>query len=188
MANRNLDRVLASSFLDGVETWSIQLLREARSDVQLLEDAISMLRRLVQGRLDIIGSELQWRASGGGERTLLDSLRDSLSDQASVADQAAETDPNAGRANTRFALPMAPAEAQSQWALHRADSAMLGNDIAVIPELADEMLHTLADELHRLERQVSSERRQLHDRLDVLQHQIVMRYKAGEATVEGLLR
>jgi hypothetical protein len=185
MANRNLDRVLAPSFLDGVETWSIQLLREARADVQLLEDAISMLRRLVQGRLDIIGSELQWRAAGGGERTLLDSLRASLSDQ---SEDTPESDHSAGRANTRFALPMAPAEAQSQWALHRADEAMLGNDIAAIPELTDEMLHTLADELHQLERQVSSERRLLHDRLDVLQHQIVRRYKEGEATVEGLLR
>jgi hypothetical protein len=185
MANRNLDRVLASSFLDGVQTWSIQQLRDARSDVQLLEDAISMLRRLVQGRLDIIGSELQWRASGGGERTLLDALRASLADQ---SESIPDTDATAGRANTRFALPMAPAEAQSHWALHRADEAMLGNDIAAIPELTDEMLHTLADELHQLERQVSNERRQLHDRLDVIQQEIVKRYKAGEATVEGLLR
>ena len=185
MANRNLDRVLAPSFLDGVETWSIQQLRDARSDVQLLEDAISMLRRLVQGRLDIIGSELQWRASGGGERTLLDALRASLIDQ---GESTADTNTTAGRANTRFTLPMAPAEAQSHWALQRADEAMLGNDIAAIQELTDEMLHTLADELHQLERQVSNERRQLHDRLDVLQQEIVKRYKAGEATVEGLLR
>ncbi len=177
MPNRNLDRVLASSYLDGVDRWTIAELRSARSDVQLLEDAISMLRRLVQGRLDIIGAELHWRTAGRGERTIVDSLKSSLLDHGT-----------SGTSNGRFTAPLAPAEAQTNWALHRADSAMLGHDIAAVPDLDDETLHTLADGLHALERLVSSERRSLHDRLDTIQTQIVQRYKSGEATVEGLLQ
>ncbi len=177
MANRNLDRVLAPSYLDGVEGWTMQELRAARGDVQQLEDAISMLRRLVQGRLDIIGAELHWRSAGGGERTIMDSLVDSLSDHNSVQ-----------HSNGRFTLPVGPGEAQSNWAVNRADSALQGHDIASVPDLDDETLHALADALHLLERTVSAERRQLHDRLDTLQAEIVRRYKTGEATVEGLLR
>jgi hypothetical protein len=177
MANRNLDRVLAPAYLDGVEGWTMPELRAARGDVQQLEDAISMLRRLVQGRLDIIGSELHWRSSGGGERGVIDSLVDSLSDHNETQ-----------HSNGRFTLPAAPGEAQSNWAVNRADAGLLGHDIASVPDLDDETLHSLADALHLLERTVSAERRQLHDRLDTLQAEIVRRYKTGEATVEGLLR
>jgi phage gp16-like protein len=120
---------------------------------------------------------------------LLDALRSSLADQSEIPhDTADASSSTANRANTRFSLPMAPAEAQAHWALARADEAMLGHDIAVISTLTDEELHALADQLHLLERNVSNERRQLHDRLDVLQTEIVKRYRAGEATVEGLLR
>jgi hypothetical protein len=177
MPNRNLDRVLAPSYLDGIERWTIAELRSARTEVQLLEDAISMLRRLVQGRLDIIGAELHWRTAGRGERTIMDSLKASLTDHGSPQS-----------ANGRFTAPLAPAESQANWALHRADSAMLGHDIAGVPDLDDETLHTLADGLHALERLVSGERRSLHDRLDTIQTRIVALYKSGEATVEGLLQ
>jgi hypothetical protein len=177
MPNRNLDRVLAPSFMDGVERWTITELRTARTEVQLLEDAISMLRRLVQGRLDIIGAELHWRTTGSGAREIVDSLKASLTDHGP-----------SHSSNGRFTAPLAPAESQANWALHRADSAMLGHDIAGVPDLDDETLHTLADGLHSLERTVSSERRSLHDRLDAIQSQIVQRYKSGEATVEGLLQ
>jgi hypothetical protein len=178
MANRNLDRVLNPSFLDGVLGWSMDDLRSARTEVQSLEDAISMLRRLLQGRLDILGHELQSRANATpSDRTLVETLVATLSDNAR---------PN--NVGGRFLLPIAPAEAQASWAIARADGAMPGVDIAQVPDLADEELHNLADALHTLERVVSDERRQLHDILDVLQGEIVRRYKSGEASVEGLLQ
>jgi hypothetical protein len=177
MPNRNLDRVLDPSFTDGVGTWTMEQLRAARTDVQTLEDAISMLRRLVQGRLDIIGSELQARATQDHDRTLIDSLVESLADRS-----------KSQGVGGRFLLPVAPGEAQTLWAIGRADSAMNGADISEVESLDDETLHTVADSLHNLERTVSDERKQLHELLDVLQGEIVRRYRSGEATVEGLLR
>jgi hypothetical protein len=41
--------------------------------------------------------------------------------------------------------------------------------------------------LSDLERAVSSQRRSVHELLDVLQAEIVKRYKSGEATVDALL-
>jgi hypothetical protein len=177
MSNRNLDRVFDPSFTDGVDTWTMEHLRTARTDVQTLEDAISMLRRLVQGRLDIIGSELQARTMHDADRTLIDSLVESLADRS-----------NNHAVGGRFLLPVSPGEAQTVWAIGRADAAMNGVDIAEVESLDDETLHNVADSLHSLERTVSDERKQLHELLDRLQGEIVRRYRSGEATVEGLLR
>ena len=49
-------------------------------------------------------------------------------------------------------------------------------------------LFRLTDALHALERQVSTERRRLHDVIDALQIELIRRYKTGEASVDGLLR
>jgi hypothetical protein len=176
MANRNLDRVLDPAFTTGITDWSMEQLRASRGDVQTLEDAISMLRRLVQGRLDILGTELQSRSGHQEDRSLVESLIDSLADH------------TRGGTGGRLLLPMEPGEAQSSWAIGRADSAMNGIDIANVEELDDETLHRTADSLHALEREISAERRKLHELLDVLQGEIVRRYRSGEASVEGLLR
>ena len=85
-------------------------------------------------------------------------------------------------------MPLGPGEMQFSWAMHRADAALGDHDVAEVPELSDELLTTMADQLHLLEREVSAERRVLHDILDTLQGELVRRYRTGEATVDGLLR
>lgn len=64
MPNRHLDRVLAPGYLDGLETWPIETIRERRSECQCLEDAASYLRRMVQTRIDILGLEMRNRSDG----------------------------------------------------------------------------------------------------------------------------
>ncbi len=178
MANRNLDRVLNPSFLDGLELWAMPDVRSARGDVQVLEDAASFLRRLIQARLDIIGNELAVRGGSGiDDRTLVESLT------AILADHSQRPNIASGRlVNTE------PGDLQTTWAGHRADLAMGGRDIAEVTELDQEVLYSLTDSLSELERDVSGERRKLHDLLDRLQGEVVRRYKTGEASVEGLLR
>ena len=45
----------------------------------------------------------------------------------------------------------------------------------------------LIDALNDLEHKVSSLRKRIHDQIDLLQEEIVRRYKSGEATVDSLL-
>ena len=62
--NRRLDRVLAPDFLEGLESWSMAELRAARSDAEQEETDLSYLRRLLQGRMDILRA-LQAAATRG---------------------------------------------------------------------------------------------------------------------------
>ena len=68
MANRHLDRVLRPDYLDGIDEWPIEEIRERRAECQRLEDAVSYLRRLVQTRIDILGMEsrsrFRWPTAG----------------------------------------------------------------------------------------------------------------------------
>jgi hypothetical protein len=177
MPNRNLDRVLHPSFLDGLSTWPMADVRSARADVQVLEDAASYLRRLVQARLDIIGNELAIRGGASDDRTLVESLTSVLSEHSQRSNAA-----------TGRLVNTDPGDMQTTWAGHRADVAMQNHEISTVPNLETEQLHSLTDSLSALERQVSGERRKLHDLLDRLQAEVVQRYKSGEASIEGLLR
>jgi hypothetical protein len=177
MANRNLDRVLRADYLDAVEDVDIETLRAKRTECQSLEDAASYLRRLVQARLDIIGTELHTRASG--ESTDLTDLVERLPDVLMIEGR--------GSVGGRLLAAFSPSEEQEAWAEARIAAVSGGLDVSMVPEIGDEALFELADQLSALEREVSGERRRLHDIIDRLQGELVRRYKTGEASVEGLL-
>lgn len=178
MANRNLDRVLAPAFLDGIDTWPIETIRERRADCQRLEDAASYLRRLVQTRIDILAAESRSRAEG--QQADVEDLVGRLSDI--LVDERDTHAPN-GRL-----LSNGPGEDQEQWAKRRLYEASGGADVEASPEMSDAALADLADRFIELERQVSSERRALHDVFDRIQAELIERYRSGRATVDGLLR
>lgn len=177
MANRSLDRVLSPEYLVGLDSWPLDQIRASRAECQRLEDAASYLRRLVQTRIDIIGLELRSRTTG--EDADLVSLIEQLP---AILSESTDRRGAAGRL-----VSMDPGDDQEIWAETRVAQACGRTDIEVAPELPDEQLRTMADNLVELERTVSQERRRLHDTLDVLQVELVQRYKSGRATVEGLL-
>ena len=57
-----LDLVTAPDFLDALPGREMEELRAMRSRCQSLENSLSYVRRLIQGRLDIAGGEMQRRA------------------------------------------------------------------------------------------------------------------------------
>lgn len=178
MANRNLDRVLAPDFLDGIESWPVETIRERRGDCQRLEDAASYLRRLLQTRIDLLGLELRSRAKGqpGDAPSIVERLTDVLVDER-----------EAHAPNGRL-LSVEPREDQEAWALRRIREASGGIDVESSPDLSDAELSELAERFIGLERLVSKERRSLHDVYDRLQAELIERYRSGRATVDGLLR
>jgi hypothetical protein len=172
MAERD---ALADDLLEGLADLPIEEIRARRSTCQLLETQLSYVRRLAQGRLDIVSSEITARREGtAGDRTLVEQLTEALSDHI--------TSPGNGHLTT----VLAPGE---------IDPALLaGLDGAAPPALVsspssmeDEQLRQVADALAEFEREISARRRAMFDRIDALQAEIVRRYRSGEATVDSLL-
>ena len=55
----DLDRILTSPYLDGIDDRSLADIRAMRTECQQAEVALSYLRRLIQGRLDIVHTYLE---------------------------------------------------------------------------------------------------------------------------------
>ena len=60
-----LDDLLDPGYLGDLTARTMDEVRRMRAECQEVETGLSLLRRLVQGRLDIVGLELARRAEGG---------------------------------------------------------------------------------------------------------------------------
>ena len=71
--NRRIDRILDHSYLDGLDSLSLEDVRARRDECMAEREYLSLLRRLVQGRAEILQAELASR--GGGDDRLGTSTR-----------------------------------------------------------------------------------------------------------------
>ena len=67
-----LDRILTDDYLDGLSDRPVAELRRLRSECQAVETQLSYLRRLIQGRHDIVAGELGRRRQGGDRYDVAD--------------------------------------------------------------------------------------------------------------------
>lgn len=174
----DLDRLLAPDYPGDPGGLSIEQVRAMRAECQQVETGLSLLRRIVQGRLDIVGLELRRRA-GGGDPADLGSLIEQLPDVLAENSRAA----GSGRMPQVFASTDVDADLQAE-----LDRIVGEASLANLPSVSDEELDAMADALAALERRVSSQRRQLFERIDALQAELTGRYRSGEASVDELLR
>ena len=72
----DLNRILTSPYLDGIESRSLEEIRAMRTECQQTEVGLSYLRRLIQGRLDIVHTYLEYVDADGPPdlASLVDSL------------------------------------------------------------------------------------------------------------------
>ena len=181
-----LQRVLDPSFLDGLESRSMEDLRSLRGQLQQAEDGVSYVRRVVQGRLDIVGAERQRRSgpadagSAGGEEhsSIVEDLPGILADPA-----------HSGRGSGPGRLPMHIAPGvEADELVAEVDRQVDPTRLTALDDLPEAELDELMDSLASLERQLSDQRHALHQSLDALQAEMVRRYRSGEASVDNLLR
>lgn len=174
----DLQTLLDPGYLGDLPSRPMDEVRAMRTECQEVESGLSLLRRVVQGRLDIVGVELTRRAQGGHPADLPDliaHLPEVLSDRTHA--------PGVGR------LPqiMAPGELPAQ--LEAELDAITGaGHLAGLPSLDDEALRAIAAALEAFEHKVSRHRQDLFDRIDSLQAEITRRYKTGEASIDALLQ
>ncbi len=178
MAQCDLAEVLAPAYLEDLEGLPLPELRSKRAACAELETELSYLRRLVQARIDLVMDESERRQLGQAG-----SSRDELVER--LPRILGEHDRSAGPG--RLPAFLAPAE-QAQLDLAARVEALLPSDrLASLPSLPAKALDEVLEALTQLERQVSTERRSLHDILDRIQEELVRRYRSGEATVDTLL-
>jgi hypothetical protein len=174
----DLDDLLDPSYLDDLPARSMDEIRAMRAESQQVETGLSLLRRLVQGRLDIVGVELTRRAEGGDPGDLPDliaRLPEVLADRTHA--------PGVGRLPQVMAPGELPPGLQDE-----LDSIVGAAELSELQGIDAEQLAAIADRLAVFEQKVSAQRRALFERIDALQAEITRRYRTGEASVDTLLQ
>jgi hypothetical protein len=175
----DLPRLLGDAYPGELRSRSLDDVRAMRAECEEAETGLSYLRRLVQGRLDIVGLELRRRADGGEPGDLGDiiaRLPETLAEHTRA--------PGLGR------LPhlLAPgADDIDPTLAAELDGIVAEGELRDLGHVSDADLADLAARLEDLEARVSAQRRALFARIDGLQADITRRYKSGEASVESLL-
>jgi hypothetical protein len=174
---QELDRILDSEYLGDVAARPLEEVRSMRAECQAVETGLSYLRRLVQGRLDIVNLEIRRRDEGGE------------SDLAALVAELPEVLADRTRApgNGRLPQQLEPAEVDSDLDAQLA-AIVADHDVESLPSLSSDELTSVRDQLETFEREVSDRRRALFSRIDALQAELTRRYRTGEASVESLLQ
>ncbi len=160
--DEELNRVLEPSYLDGLSERTLEAVRETHDEDVELENRVSYVRRLAQGRIDIVAAELQRRATGGSVDELVASLPAIL----------AGGEGRSGAANTRVSKDLAPEELGLD-----PDAARLITDatLADLPDRSVEQLESTLEELRTFEHELSARRRALHSVIDRVERELAAR-------------
>lgn len=168
-----LRSLLAPALVADLSSIGLAELRARRRACVEAETELSFLRRLAQARLDLLEAERARRRQGEAPESLLERLPQILSGSLHA--------PGSGRLSGYLAPEVGPE-------LTAEIDRLFPADLLADPTSADEAsLERTVEALASYETEVSSLRRQMHERIDTLQAELVRRYRAGEASVEGLL-
>jgi hypothetical protein len=151
---------------------SLPELRTLRRDAQRDEADLSYVRRLLQGRIDILRAELA-RRSPAGAASVVDRLSEILTDA-----------PARYRSSARHVTLGTPYS--EEYRLLAAE--MLAEvELSDLDARTDLELNTAMGRLVRYEQQVSRRRQRLQRTADDCSAEIARRYREGEAQVDDLL-
>lgn len=171
-----LDQILDGHFLDGYETLPVDELRARRQRCQRVETALSYLRRLAQGRIDIVTAELERRASGG-DPAEIDALVAQLPAVLSARTRSDSVGP----------LPqyLAPGRVEGELADELA-AMELDAHLSELPEVSVKWLRDTRERLVEFEQRISGLRRSLFERIDTLGVELGRRYRDGDADIDTI--
>lgn len=176
-----IDAVSNSDFLSGLVDRPMAELRDMRTRCQAIENSLSYVRRLIQGRLDIVGAELTRRHDGGtagDSGDLIGRLPDVLSDGARSIGSAGSVRPPQA---------MDPDQVVVDRLQVRLDSVIDSESVGNASSITNDRLSLALRELQAFEDEVSDTRKGLHTAIDVLQAEVTRRYREGEVSVDALL-
>ncbi len=162
-ANRRIDKVRDPSYVEGLAELDLNELRARRDDCLAEREYLSLLRRLLQGRAEILKAEVQGRATGESA-SLVDRLAQILSDEDHPVTSRGEA--------VRIGVP----EEEMLLARRRVERLVADSGISDPTALDDGALAASIDALITEEEGVSQARRDVIGVLDVLQDELKRRY------------
>jgi hypothetical protein len=173
---RRIDKVLADDFLTGLPELPLDELRARRHEAEQEEADLSYVRRMLQGRMDILRAELARRAGDGteaGDDKVVEHLSEVLADSA-------RSDHGLGRY-----LRVEPTRVDE----HRRGVEQIIGDLGVsdVDGHSDDELREALGRLEGYEHVISEDRRAVQKAMDALTAEVAGRYKSGAANVDDLL-
>jgi hypothetical protein len=168
---RRIDKVLAEGFADDLGGLELDDLRGRRREAEQEEADLSYVRRMLQGRMDILRAELARRAGGGDK--IVEHLAGVLADSS-------RSDHGLGRF-----LRVEPSRVDE----HRRLVEQIIADVGVsdVAHHSDEELRESLGRLESFEHGISEDRRAVQTVMDALTAEVAARYKSGSASVDDLL-
>ena len=164
---RRIDRILRDDYTDGLDAHSVDELHSMERECLEVETEISYIRRLAQGRIDILEAERDRRAAGGTLGDLIAKLPEILADEG----------PRSDAAHTRAQSVLAPA-AGIEW--NRGVERLVSDATLVnLPSLSEAELQATLSQLRDLEHDLSGRRRALHGVIDALTRELADRLAAN---------
>ncbi|MGH2662186.1 MAG: aerial mycelium formation protein [Actinomycetota bacterium] len=162
--NRRIDQVLGSGFTDGLEGLEGDEVRRRRDLSRSELEYLSFLRRLLQGRRDILKDELERRRSGGEVKPIVDRLVDVLSE--------------GSRGSARGEAPVLPMpEEEILLARRRVERLVSDSRLSNLEEMSDDDLRDAVGHIEEEERTISGTRARVIEVHDTLQGEIKRRYR-----------
>ena len=162
---RRIDRILRPEYLQGLGELSLDQIRTRRDECLAEREYLSLLRRQVQGRAEILKAEIERRGGGANQEPLIERLASILAPEATSA-------PSRGEA-LRVALP----EEDMLLARRRAERLVADTGISDPSSLNDEQLAGAVETLVGEEQDVSEKRSGVIAVHDKLQDELKRRYK-----------
>jgi len=161
---RRIDELMASGFTDDLGSLETDEIRRRRDLAQAELEYVSFLRRLVQGRRDILRDELDRRRTDGAHQDVVERVVSVLSEGTRGA--------SGGRAPT-VPLP----EDEIVMARRRVEKLVGDSDLSDLKTLSDERLEAAIGKLDEEERGVSDARSRVIEVHDALQEEMKRRLK-----------
>ena len=166
---RRLDKVFDPAFLDDIDGWSLDELRDHHVECLEIETEVSYVRRVAQARIDILEAELGRRAAGRSVGDLIAALPEILADEG----------PRAPAGKTRLMRHLAPSMS-IQWQ-RGLEHLITDGTLADLPSIGEDELRSTIQQLGELEQQVSQQRRALHQVIDRMDGALAARHTVGQA-------
>ncbi len=157
----------APGAIDGLAQRDDAALRAVKDEACAVENAVSYLRRLAQGRIEILDAERDRRRAGRPLSELIEKLPQIL----------AGSGERSGPGATRLVEPDS-AIAELHWPDGREQLVTDDASLASLPNLSDDELDATITRLTTFERDLSDDRKRLHDVIQAVEREIATRAAA----------
>ncbi|HEX6231204.1 MAG TPA: aerial mycelium formation protein [Actinomycetota bacterium] len=172
-ANRRIDRITSPGFVEGLSDLSLDELRHRRDECIAEREYLSLLRRLVQGRAEILRAEIERRGGSAGDAPLVERLAEILS-----ADSPGPSPPSRGEA-VRVSVP----DEEMLLARRRVERLVADAGLSDPGALGNDELAEAVELLVHEEREVSAARNEVFAALNALQGELKRRYRDDPSLV-----